>query len=326
MSNPRSRVIVLGSMLLSLLLAGCGRDEGAPESQGEQTRAEPAAEGMPNGPLVPQSATLEQVAALVKDPARDPLPSDAHEAEQVRLGYAVVRDTRQHAGRFVGNDLACANCHLNAGQRDRGLPYVGVAATFPQYRARDGRLISLQDRIADCFERSMNGTAPPFDSPEMMAVSAYITWLSRGLPVGESPEWRGKNSIARENLIPIERLDVPRGEVLYQQQCAVCHGADGQGVDLGVARPGPLWGPRSWNDGAGAARVYTLAGYVRYAMPLTAPGSLTDEQAQLIAAYVNSHDRPAFARKAQDFPNGDVPVDAVYYPRYPENPLRARVP
>jgi thiosulfate dehydrogenase len=266
------------------------------------------------------------VAALVKDPARDPLPSDAHEAEQVRLGYAIVRDSRRNAGRFVGNDLACANCHLNAGQRDRGLPFVGVAGTFPQYRARDGRLISLQDRIADCFERSLNGTAPPFDSPEMMAVSAYITWLSHGMPVGESPAWRGKNSIARENLIPIERLDVAQGGALYQQQCAVCHGQDGQGVDLRVAKPGPLWGPGSWNDGAGAARVYTLAGYIRYAMPLTAPGSLTDEQAQLIAAFVNSHDRPAFALKAKDYPNGDVPVDAVYYPRYPENPLRASAP
>lgn len=55
--------------------------------------------------------------------------------------------------------------------------------------------------------------------------------------------------------------------------------------------------------------------------PLTTPGSLSDEDAQQIAAYGNSHQRPSFAGKAGDFPNGDVPVDAVYYPRYDRNPL-----
>ena len=324
MTSRTARSFSPAAVLFALALSACGGEEAAPppaEPVGGGTAATEAA-----APLVPASATLEQVATLVKDPSRDRLPDDPHEAEQVVLGYNIVRNTREYAGQYVGNELACANCHLNAGQRDRGLPYVGVAATFPQYRSRDGRLISLEDRIGDCFERSMNGTAPPSDSPEMMAVAAYITWLSHGMPMGESPAWRGQNRIARENLIPLDSLDVPQGEVLYGQYCAVCHGPDGQGVDLEFTKAGPLWGPGSWNDGAGAARVYTLAGYVRHAMPLTAPGTLTDEQAQHIAAYVNSHERPSFARKAQDFPNGDVPVDAVYYPRYPENPLRRGSP
>lgn len=34
--------------------------------------------------------------------------------------------------------------------------------------------------------------------------------------------------------------------------------------------------------------------------------------------------RPVYADKANDYPNG-APVDAVYYPRYPENPMRARL-
>lgn len=311
-------------LLLVLLLAGCAGEE-APQGEPEDPIAEVSTDTH-SDLLIPQNATLEQVNELVKDPAHDPLPGEPHEAAQVQLGYQIIRNTREYAGEFVGNELSCANCHLNAGQRDRGFPYVGIAGTFPQYRARDGRLISLQDRIADCFERSMNGTAPPFDSPEMMAVSAYIAWLSNGLPVGESPEWRGMNTILRENVIPIEALDVSRGETLYLQQFAMCHGPDGQGVDLGVAQAGPLWGPRSWNDGAGAARVYTLAGYIRWTMPLTAPGSLSDEEAQTIAAYINSQERPVFARKGGDYPNGDVPIDAVYYPQYPQNPLRAEAP
>ena len=78
----------------------------------------------------------------------------------IRLGFRISQDPQTYASEFVGNDLTCGNCHLNAGQRDRALPLLGVAATFPQYRRRDDRLVSLEDRIGGCFKRSMNGTAP----------------------------------------------------------------------------------------------------------------------------------------------------------------------
>ena len=304
---------------VAVLVLGCSRQ--SEPARGRQDEGTPAA-AAPAAPLVPASATLERVNEVVMDPAHDSLPADPHEAEMVKLGYQIFRDTKRYAGEYVGNGLSCANCHLNAGQRDRALPLVGVAAVFPQYRSRGARLISLEDRIGGCFSRSMNGTEPPHDSRAMLALAAYISWLSRGQPMGSSPAWRGRNEIPQEKRIPIEKLDSALGGRIFAQKCAVCHGSDGQGVDLKVARPGPLWGPQSWNDGAGAARVYTLAGYVRYAMPLTAPGSLTDEEAQQVAAYINSQERPAFPGKAKDYPGAEAPVDAVYYPRYPKNPLR----
>jgi thiosulfate dehydrogenase len=292
----------------------------APEPPPEQVPAT-AADRL----LIPASATLERVGALPRDPLGDSIHPDPRMAEMIRLGYRVSQETGTYAAEFVGNDLTCGNCHLNAGQRDLALPLVGVAGTFPQYRGRDDRLVSLEDRIDGCFLRSMNGTAPPHDHPIMKALAAYITWLSEGVPVGESPSWIGRNEIPREARIPIAELDLGRGEELYRIQCAPCHGLDGQGIDLVLAEPGPLWGERSWNDGAGAARIYTLAGYLRYAMPLTAPGSLTDEEAQLISAYVNSHDRPAFPSKASDFPGGNRPRDAVYDTLvFPTHPLKAK--
>jgi len=113
------------------------------------------------------------------------------------------------------------------------------------------------------------------------------------------------------------------------EQCAACHGVDGQGLPMGGVmegfQPGPLWGDRSWNDGAGAARVWKLAGYIRWAMPLTAPGSLTDEQAQRIAAWINTQERPAYPNKAADFPAGGRPMDAVYDTLiFARHPYRAR--
>jgi len=273
---------------------------------------EEASDGHGHADLIPASATLERVNDLVMDPLGDSIHPDPRMAEMVRLGYEIFQDTRTYAAEFVGNDLSCGNCHLNGGQRDLALPLIGVAGTFPQYRRRDDRLVSLEDRIGGCFDRSMNGTAPPHDHPVTIALDAYINWLSKGFAMGERPEWQGRNEIPADARIPIEQLDVAQGEDLYQTYCAPCHGADGQGLDLIIAKPGPLWGPRSWNDGAGAARIWTLAGYIRYAMPLVEPGSLTDEQAQLISAYINSHDRPVYRDKASDFPGGGRPADAVY--------------
>ena len=253
---------------LALLVCGCGREE--PSRQELET---PAAAPAVEVPLIPAEAGFDQVNAVVKDPATDPLPDDSMLAAQIRRGFLIVENTPEHAPQYVGNQLSCGNCHLNAGQRLRALPYTGIAGTFPISRRREGRLFTLEDRIRGCFMRSLDGEQPPYDSEELLAISAYIAWLSEGMPVGESPDWQGQNVIGAQSLIPIEELDPVRGRELYLRHCTACHGVDGQGVDLQVVKPGPLWGPESWNDGAGLARVYTLAGYLRYAMPLTQPGS-----------------------------------------------------
>ena len=112
--------------------------------------------------LIPATATLERVGELLYDPMADSIHPDPRMASMIRLGFQISQDPQTYASEFVGNDLTCGNCHLNAGQRDRALPLLGVAATFPQYRRRDDRLVSLEDRIGGCFKRSMNGTAPPY--------------------------------------------------------------------------------------------------------------------------------------------------------------------
>ena len=313
---PASAVIAVMT-----LFAGC--DANAPSAErGEDAASQRASDE--RAPLIPQTAGFDQVRALVMDPNEGGLPDDSLLAAQIRRGFDIFTNTPIHAPRYSGNAMTCGNCHLNAGQRERALPLVGVAAIFPVSRGREGRLFTLEDRIRGCFVRSMNGVAPPYDSKELLAVSAYISWLSQGQPLGESPPWRGLNTIAEDERLTIDRLDPVRGRTIYRQQCAMCHGPDGQGVEVDGVKPGPLWGEGSWNDGAGQARVYTLAGYVRYAMPLTAPGSLSDEDAQHVAAYIDAQERPVYPDKANDYPNG-APVDAVYYPRYPQNPLRARL-
>jgi len=239
-------------------------------------------------------------------------------------------NTPAEAKRFVPGRVSCTNCHLNAGQRERALPLVAIAGVFPEYNKRAGRLYTLADRIVDCFLRSENATGalegavdaqqargalPTPASKEVLALSAYLTWLSRGYGIGATPSWRGQNAIAAGALIPVDKLNPGRGEALFKERCVTCHGPDGQGVFIGDKRAAPLWGPDSWNDGAGAARVYTLAGIIRYTMPYLNPGSLTDEEAQQLAAFITSRPRPTYPFKDQDYQVDPLPPDAVYYPR-----------
>ena len=270
-------------------------------------------------PLIAASTTMVTAWQVPQDPHNDPSLADPRLGEQIKWGYRIFTDTPREAPRLTGGKVSCVNCHLNAGQRDRALPLVGVAGMFPEYNNRAARLISLPDRIVDCFLRSENGTAhdagqhPTTASKEVLAVAAYVTWLSRGYNVGANPAWRNKNAIAADKLIPIDKIDPAKGEAIYAEQCTSCHGADGQGVQIGDKKAGPLWGPDSWNDGAGAGRVYTLAGIVRYTMPYLNPGSLTDEQAQEVAAFINSKPRPKYPFKERDYVGTKIPVDAVYY-------------
>jgi thiosulfate dehydrogenase len=270
-----------------------------------------------------------------RNPLADQTLGTSTLADQIRWGYKIFVDTPHEAPRFTGGSVSCANCHLNAGQRERALPLVAVAGMFPEYNARAARLISLPDRIVDCFLRSENavgraaeepiegdgngesdraaGSLPTPTAKEVLAVQAYIAWLAKGFTFGSNPTWRGQNAIAADKLLPVAKFDTRRGETVYVERCASCHGPDGQGVQIGDKKAGPLWGPASWNDGAGAARVYTLAGIVRYTMPYLDPGGLSDEDAQHVAAFITSKPRPVYPYKDRDYVGGKVPVDAVYY-------------
>jgi thiosulfate dehydrogenase len=283
-------------------------------------------EGLSYGVLVPAGSTMVTAWTFPKNPLEDTSLALDTRSELIRSGYKLFVATPENAPRFAGSNMSCGNCHLNAGQRERALPLVGIANVFPEYNKRGGRTFTLEDRIIGCFLRSENGTGAPHtkgdstslprpESDEVVALAAYISWISKDFPRGTKLPWRGQNEIAPEHRIPLNKLDPGRGKQLYKKNCTQCHGDDGQGVAIGDKKAGPLWGPKSWNDGAGAARVYTLAGIIRYAMPYLNPGSLTDEEAQQIAAFICSKPRPSFPYKDQDYLVSPLPADAVYYPK-----------
>src|SRR3954469_2282618 len=145
------------------------------------------------GALVPASTTMVTAWDIPQIPLNDPSLDDSRLSKDIKWGYKLFTNTPGEARPLVPGRMACANCHLNAGQRERSLPLVGVAGMFPEYNRRSGRLYSLNDRIVDCFWRSENATGavegarhatgemlPSPTSKEVLAIAAYLTWLARG--------------------------------------------------------------------------------------------------------------------------------------------------
>ena len=230
-----------------------------------------------------EEAAMPAVAWKPPDPAT--IPSGKLGAS-IRLGRNIIVNTPKYAARYVGNKMNCADCHLQAGTQAYASPLAGLTTIFPAFTKRDGRVITIERRIQECFERSENGKPPASDSPDMVAIVAYMNWLSRGIPMGSTVKGRGF-----VHLETPQHIDPAAGAKVYAESCAACHGSNGAGI------PGTfpaLWGPDSFNDGAGMSHVGKMAAFVKANMPQNSPGSLSAQQAYDVAAFVTSKPRPHF--------------------------------
>ncbi|MFL5601370.1 MAG: c-type cytochrome [Gemmatimonadaceae bacterium] len=247
-------------------------------------------------------------------PSLDALKDTAYRTSAMR-GRALLLATRDSLPLNVGNSLRCASCHLDGGLRRDAMPWVGSYARFPQYRARSGKVDLIEDRVNDCFRRSMNGAALNPIGRDMRDIVAYLAFLSTGIPVGAEVEGQGL-----PRLKPIAG-DAGRGASVFTSTCARCHGTNGNGSNIAP----PLWGPRSYNVGAGMARINTAASFIHALMPIDRAQRLTAQQAFDVATYINTRPRPGFAAKARDWPHGGKPPDADYHvltvaPGHPSRP------
>lgn len=229
--------------------------------------------------------------------ALPPLP----ENDLIRYGHDLVVDTPRYIGRsaqdpamaYGGNDLACQSCHLKAGLQPFAAPFVSTAATFPMMV--DNQVITLPDRINSCMTLGLNGKPLPEDSREMAALIAYLEFVGKGTPEGVRLPGTG--------LLPIPFPEAPpdsrRGVAVYQQHCASCHGQTGQGEpklppEVGYYVP-PLWGPGSFNGGAGMGQIAYAASYIRATMPIGVDYSepiLTVQEAWDVAAFMIANPHP----------------------------------
>jgi len=214
---------------------------------------------------------------------------DGPYGELVRLGQNIFEDTPKYAARYAGNTLSCRNCHLDRGRDPNSSPMWAAYVHYPEYRSKDGLVNTIQMRVQGCFRYSQNGTVPDADSRELTALVTYFYWMASGLPVGVKPKAAGYPKLEAPKEIPSPE----RGAKVYAASCALCHGENGHGRRAGDQQVfPPLWGPQSFNWGAGMHQVDRAAGFIKTSMPYGAGGTLTDQQAWDVAAYVNSRPRP----------------------------------
>ena len=238
----------------------------------------------------------------------------------IRYGKELIVNTARYLGpkgsvAIMSNGMNCENCHLEAGTRLNGNCFAMVASTYPKYRDRSGKLESVEFRVNDCMERSLNGKKLDSLSKEMRAMVAYLKWLGAAVPKNVKLKGMGIAALS----FPDRAASIDNGKQVYINKCHSCHGENGEGLlkpdSTGYIYP-PLWGSHSYNVSAGIYLISRLAGYVKYNMPFTefqgAP-QLSDDEAWDVAAFVNSQKRPekyfktdwpVIATKPFDYPFG----------------------
>lgn len=270
-----------------------------------------------NNPIASQNRSIEST--KWEAPKINSIPNN-ETGELIRYGLELIIHTNKYLGpkgsvATISNGMNCTNCHLNGGTKFFGNNFSAVASTYPKYRPRYGGIESIEERINDCFERSLNGKALAKTSREMLAIVAYMKWLGKNVKKDSTPDGTG--------LIKLPFMDraanSEKGKIVYLDKCATCHGKNGEGMmkkDSSDWLNPPLWGKDSYNVGAGIFRLGRFAGFVKANMPWGVSygaQQLTDEEAWDVAAYVNSLPRPGkdltrdwpdLSKKAIDYPFG----------------------
>ncbi|MET3575589.1 c-type cytochrome [Bhargavaea ullalensis] len=250
--------------------------------------------------------------ASFQPPSMDDLPEGPH-GEVIQHGYDLVNMTstelRKEAasaeeGEAKVNGLSCASCHAGAGLEKSSMSLVGTTVTYPRYNERADAVMTIEDRINGCMVRSMNGEEFETGDEDLQAIVAYMAYISEGMPEGGELEW--KKPVAMKD-VPVPDADA--GEELFKQSCIACHAADGGGT--GEISGPALWGSESFNDGAGLSRHDKMAGFIHDFMPKTDPGSLTEQEASDLAAFILMQDRPEWGGKDKDWPKGGRPNDLI---------------
>jgi sulfur-oxidizing protein SoxA len=114
--------------------------------------------------------------------------------------------------RDPADGASCASCHGDASASMRG-----VAARYPAFDATSGAVLDLEARINDCRVRRQKQNALARESDDLLGLTAYVAFQSKGLPMATRID--GPASAAFD-----------RGRALYNTRhgqmnlsCAQCH-------------------------------------------------------------------------------------------------------
>lgn len=302
LTTRKLNLAVLTAAVFAVGISGCSQPE-------------PIEQNAPEYGLVTTDDANEDIGTYVLP--QDTSILDEPNADEIFYGKRLLNETKRLLPDNVGAEMNCNSCHIAQGKIPLGDPYINSYNHYPRVMPRSGKEVDLEARINGCFQRSMNGKVLDRESPEMLAMMAYMEWLSQKTPKAQKVDIINAGKVD-ESLVG----DPVHGEEIYQAQCATCHGDNGEGIkdSRGDIVFPPLWGDESFNIGAGMARTYKAAAFVKYNMPmgiqtqgLWGHGNvLSDQDAIDVAEFFTHKPRPDFAKKDGDWPSGKKPKDARY--------------
>ena len=125
---------------------------------------------------------------------------------------------REPAGQ---ENKSCTSCHgdAKAGMR-------GVAPRYPALDAGTARLINLEGRIMQCREQRQQAAPLKYESEELLGLTAYVAYQSRGMPVNVTIDWQTRKHFEAGRDYYYRRV----GQM--NLSCANCH-QDNWGKKLG---------------------------------------------------------------------------------------------
>jgi thiosulfate dehydrogenase len=241
--------------------------------------------------------------------------------DAVRYGRELMLHTAYYIGpngingKYTGNKMSCTNCHQDAGTKPYSFNLQTSFKNYPEYRAREGKVLSLAERINNCIMHPHLGKKPlPLDSKEMIAFISYLKWINDSSKVD-------RNTPGVKNLeisFPKISASPKRGEQLYAINCTRCHGPNGEGMmqyDSSSYIYPPLWGIKAYQPGSSMHLIIMMARFLVANMPYDKATHnkpfLTSEEALDLAAFINDddiHKRP-FVKEYQ-YPNeAEKPID-----------------
>ena len=107
---------------------------------------------------------------------------------------------------------SCASCHDDAARSMKG-----AAAHYPKLDPGSARLVNLSDRINLCRERHQSALPFALESDELLAMNAFVTYQSRGVPVNVTIDTQNARDFERGRNRFYRRM----GQL--NLSCAHCH-------------------------------------------------------------------------------------------------------
>jgi sulfur-oxidizing protein SoxA len=107
---------------------------------------------------------------------------------------------------------SCASCHDDAEKSMKG-----VAARYPAYNEKAGKVVNMEQRINMCRTQQMQAKALKWEKDPLLALTAYVKSQSRGMPMNVKIDGKAAPFFAKGKEAYYQR----RGQM--DMACSHCH-------------------------------------------------------------------------------------------------------